>query len=110
VRTKLAAALTVAGLVCLSAASAAPKAADKEADKRDKAVKEFVAKVYDALGRHDFDKFVEFCDVPFLIQPGVEKHGDVSLPKDKASIKKRYQEGLAGKPTFDGSKHVVKSI
>jgi hypothetical protein len=104
--------VSATGLSWMSVGSAAPKPADPATEKRDKAVKEFVAKVYDALGKHDFDAFVELCDVPFLIQPGVEKHGDVSLPKDKASIKKRFEQGrdLNYTRKFDGSKHEVRSI
>lgn len=109
--TKLAPVIAVVmGLIWLPTASAAPKPAETPTDKRDKAVKEFVAKVYDALGKHDFDAFVELCDVPFLIQPGVEKHGDVSLTKDKASIKKHFEQGRRYFPKFDGSKHEVRSI
>jgi hypothetical protein len=96
-------ALAVAGFGWLSAASAAPKASDKAAEKRDKAVKEFVAKFYDALARHDFDAVVELCDVPFLIQPN-------GIRKDKASIKKQYEDGHKLFPTHGEIKQVVKSI
>src|SRR5687767_6836555 len=102
--------LIVLALAGPAAAPAAPKPADPATEKRDKAVREFVAKVYDALGRQNFDAFVELCDVPFLIQSGVEKHGDVSLLKDKASIKKHLSEGPGVPPKFDGSKHAVRSI
>jgi len=99
--------ILVAVLVCGQLGFAAPKPADKEATEREKEIKEFVAKYYDALGRHDFDAMVELCDVPFLIQPRAEVNG---IRKDKAKIKEQYESGYEGRPKFDGSKHVVKSI
>ena len=93
----------VVGLLHVGIGLAAPKPADTPTDSRDKAVKEFVAKVYDALGKHDFDAFVELCDVPFNMQPN-------GFLKDKASIKKFFGNGPFVPPKFDGSKHAVRSI
>jgi len=91
--------------------TAAPKPAETPTEKRDKAVKEFVAKAMIALGRHDFDTFVGYCDVPYYIQPSTRvasgiRRTNEGFAKDLAS---RF-DALDGKGKFDGSKHLVRSI
>lgn len=87
---------------------AAPKPAETPVEKRDKAVKEFVARAAGALGRHDFAAFVEFCDVPFNIQRGSAGTSGIRTVKD--GFAKDLADRYDGKPTFDGSKHLVRSI
>jgi hypothetical protein len=97
----------VVGLLCVGSGLGAPKPAETPTDKRDKAVKEFVAQLLTALGRHDFDTFIGLCEVPFNIQPSGVASG---IRTDKDSVKEQFAQGYSMKPKFDGSQHVVRSI
>lgn len=97
----------VVGLTWALTGYAAPKPAETPTDKRDKAVKEFVAQLLPALGRHDFDTFIGLCEVPFNIQPSGVASG---IRTDKDSVKEQFAQGYSMKPRFDGSQHVVRSI
>jgi hypothetical protein len=95
-------------LVCLSLGIAAPKPGETPEEKRDKAVKEFSVELLTALGKHDFGTFVGLCEVPFNIQPSTSVASGIRTTKDgfKEDLESRYM----GLPTFDGSKHVVRSV
>ncbi len=88
--------------------SAAPKPAETPTDKRDKAVKEFVARLLTAFGDHDFDTFIGLCEVPFNIQPGTPVASGIRTTLE--SVKEQFEQGYNPRPKFDGSKHVVRSI
>jgi hypothetical protein len=97
----------VACFVCMSFGSAAPKPAETPTEKRDKEVKEFVAQLLTALGKHDFDTFIDLCEVPFNIQPSGVASG---IRTTKDSVKEQFEHGYNPRPMFDGSKHMVRSI
>ena len=97
--------LLVVGAVdlgCGLEGSAAPKLADKEASEREKAIKEFVAKVIIAIGKKDLDALVDLCEVPFNHQPG-------RFERNSAKLKSNFHKGMDVKPKFEG-KHEVKRI
>lgn len=96
------------GFVCPPLGSAAPKAAETPAEKREKAIKEFVAELLTALGKHDFDQFIRLCEVPFNIQPSTPVASGIRTDKD--SVRDQFELGYSMMPKFDGSKHVVRSI
>jgi hypothetical protein len=96
------------GCACVSLGYSAPKPSETPTEKRDKAVKEFVAQVLTALGKHDLDAFVQLCDVPYLMQPSSRVASGVRTERE--GFKEDIERGYRDKPTVDGSKHVVRSI